>query len=184
MKLSNAGRQLIKELEGHSLVSYKDAVGLWTIGVGHLLKVGDVNLKKVLGYFVQRLDNIQLTDEEVDKLLELDLEVFVQGVNDLLEVYVDQCEFDALISLAFNIGLAGLKRSSVLRKLNEGIESDLSKYFMLWNKATMDGRVVELKGLTRRRTIESLIFHNSFNTQLPEVHNYNINLYSHDGGVS
>jgi len=206
MKLSNAGLILIKTLEGTSNKAYRDVAGYWTIGVGHLIIDNDKELLEVLGvenstivgiynkpsesltYFGNdnRIDvsTIVLTDEQVDALLKKDIEEFVRGVNAVLEVEVAQCEFDALVSLAFNIGLAGFYRSSVLRKLNEGIEEDLSKYFALWNKITIHGKKVESRGLTRRRHIESMIFHSQFKTQDKAVHDYNINLYSNDGGVS
>lgn len=139
MKLSNTGLQLIKEFEGVRLRAYKDAVGVWTIGYGHTKSV---------------TPGMHITMERAEQLLKEDLDIFEKGVENLVQVPLNQNQFDALVSFAFNVGLGALGRSTLLRYLNKGQYATASKEFPRWNKA--GGRV--LKGLTRRREAEMDLF--------------------------
>ena len=66
----------------------------------------------------------------------------------------EQCQFDAFVSLAYNIGVGSFEESSALRKFNEGDLIGAQRAITLWNKA--GGRV--MKGLQRRREAERLVF--------------------------
>jgi hypothetical protein len=63
-----------------------------------------------------------------------------------------------MVSLAFNIGLGGFRTSSVLRAHKAGNTSAAANAFGLWNKATVDGKLVEMPGLTRRRAAETALY--------------------------
>ena len=91
-----------------------------------------------------------------EALLRLRLEVneFAEGVDRLLKREANDHEFAAMVVLAFNIGLAGFARSSVLRAHNAGDAEAAARAFALWNKA--GGRV--LRGLTRRRAAEAALY--------------------------
>ena len=67
---------------------------------------------------------------------------------------IGQNQFDALVSFAFNVGIGNLKKSTLLRKLNEGDINSAALQFLVWNKA--GGKV--LAGLTRRREAEMKLF--------------------------
>ena len=96
MKISNAGIELIKQFEGVRNRPYRDCIGLWTVGVGHL--IGD-------GKSLPEPWNKVFTKEEIDALLIQDLSRFERGITMQLPVSLKQCEYDALCSFAFNLGL-------------------------------------------------------------------------------
>ena len=105
--MSAQGRKFITGEEGRRLKPYKDPVGLWTIGVGHLL----TKEERATGLIVIGGKKTKWTDgllaEEVDALLAQDLHRFESAVYDALNFDPEQHQFDALVSLAFNIGTGG-----------------------------------------------------------------------------
>ena len=100
MKTSDAGIALIKHFEGVRNKPYRDCVGLWTVGVGHLIE-GGRQLPE--GW------NRTFTDAEIDALLRKDLIRFERGVAMQLPMPLKQCEFDAMVSFSFNLGLGTLR---------------------------------------------------------------------------
>lgn len=141
MNVSAEGRELIKQFEGLSLTAYRCPAGVWTIGVGHVLGVqpGD-----------------KITPAQADAYLASDLALFGKEVESAIgDAPTSQHEFDAMVSLAFNIGIAGFQRSTVLRLHKAGDKIGAARAFGLWNKAMVDGRLQELPGLTRRRAAEA-----------------------------
>ena len=125
---------------------YWDALGYPTIGVGHLLsKVVNENLLKYPS----------MTVDEAWALFDSDLVPFVEGVDKLVTSVVTPNQFGAMVSLAFNIGLGNLKSSTLIKKINSGVDlSDTANEFLKWDKA--GGKV--LLGLTRRRIAEKALF--------------------------
>jgi len=83
-------------------------------------------------------------------MLRRDLGEIEEAVNDLVTVEISQRMFDALVSFAYNAGAGNLRRSSLLRKLNQGDIQGAADQPLRWNRAR--GRV--LPGLTRRRLAE------------------------------
>jgi len=142
MKLSTEGLALIKEFEGLRLHAYRCSAGVVTIGYGH---TGSKWLH----------DDSEITEVEAEELLKLDCERFVQGVNDCLRVQVNQHEFDALVSFAFNCGVGALRGSTLLKLLNDKCDRQIvAAEFQKWCKA---GDKV-LEGLLRRRKAEAALF--------------------------
>lgn len=142
MKISDAGIALIKSFEGCELAAYPDpATGgdPWTIGVGHT------------GPEVR--PGLVITDEEADALLRADIEKFERCV-DLAVNNVTQQQFDACVSLAFNIGCSAFAKSTLVRKIAQGDMSGAAEEFLRWDKAA--GR--QMAGLTRRRRAERELF--------------------------
>lgn len=139
MKTSPKGISLIKEFEGLSLDAYMCSAGVLTIGYGH---TGGV----------QKGDRI--TEKKAEELLQDDLKKFENGVLRLVRVPLNQNQFDALVSFAFNLGVGNLGKSTLLRKLNDRDFKGAAAEFVRWNKA--GGR--ELDGLTRRRNAEAELF--------------------------
>ena len=140
-RTGDKGIQLICQFEGLKLERYRDAVGLWTIGYGHLI------LKEEM----EKLTKI--TTGEAKDLLRKDLKRTEDGVKKLLNQPATQAQFDALVSFAFNLGVGNLKKSTLLKKFNAGDVQGAALQFKSWNKA--GGKV--LAGLTRRREAEMVI---------------------------
>ncbi|PWC13659.1 muraminidase [Brenneria roseae subsp. americana] len=136
-----AGIALIKSFEGCRLTQYRDAVEKWTIGYGHLILP------------CERFDHT-LTEEEAEELLRNDLKIIEGQILKLVDVDINQNQFDALVSFAFNLGPGNLKRSTLLLYLNQGKYTEAAEQFLRWNKA--GGK--ELYGLTRRRAAERELF--------------------------
>lgn len=142
MKLSQRGIDLIKQFEGYSSKAYPDpATGgvPWTIGYGTTkgVKPGMV-----------------ITAEQAEKMLRNDVAKFESGVSALLKVATTQNQFDAMVSLAYNIGLGNFGKSTLLRKHNEKCYSCAANQFPVWNRAA--GKV--MNGLTRRRNAERALY--------------------------
>ncbi|MDX8393693.1 MAG: lysozyme [Mariprofundales bacterium] len=150
MKMSENGKHLLAQWEGVEYEVYKDSADLATIGVGHLitkteLKSGTIELNGVEVPYSERFNEQQVMD-----LLEKDLVRFNKAVNKKVTVDLNQNQFDALISFAFNVGNGNFKSSTLLKLLNKGQYEEVPAQFRRWNKA--GGRVVE--GLKNRREKE------------------------------
>lgn len=144
-QINQAGFELIKSFESCVLHVYRDAVGLPTIGWGHLIKAGE--------------KFTTITQEEADELFRRDLAIFEAAVEGQVRVPLTDNQFSALVSLAFNIGTGNFKDSTLLRLLNHGEYRLAADQFGRWNKAK--GRV--LRGLTRRRAAERALFLSDMN---------------------
>lgn len=124
--------------------------GVWTIGYGHTgRRHNDGTVKK----------GRTLRDEhEAEQLLRDDLEGFARGVEKLLLSRpleeINDNQFGALVSFAFNLGLGNLGKSTLLQRINARDYLGAVPEFAKWNKAA--GRV--LRGLTRRRLSEAALF--------------------------
>lgn len=137
------GLSVIKHFEALYLRAYQCEAGVWTIGWGH---TGIIHNDGTV--FEGRV----ITEAEAEELLKHDLAKFEARVKRLVTVELKPCEFDALVSFDFNTG--GLEKSTLLKKLNLGDLIGAAAEFPKWNKC--QGR--ELRGLTRRRTIERALF--------------------------
>jgi hypothetical protein len=91
-------------------------------------------------------------------LLRGELVNFARDVLRLAKVPLDDGQFAALVSFAFNCGSGNLASSTLLRKLNQGDYAGAADQFLVWNKARKNGVLVELPGLTRRRRAERALF--------------------------
>ncbi|QOZ81965.1 MULTISPECIES: lysozyme [Chromobacterium] len=140
MNISANGIKLIQQFEGLRLKAYQDAVGVWTIGYGHTGP--DVT------------PGLVITQAQADALLARDLSRFETGVTRLVQVPLNQNQFDALVSFSYNLGLGSLQNSTLLRLLNQRDYAGAAAQFPRWNKA--GGKV--LPGLTRRRAAEQALF--------------------------
>ena len=139
MKTSEEGIALIKKFEGCELSSYICAGGNPTIGYGHTKDVKDGDT---------------CTSEQAEEYLKEDLESFEAAVNRLVEVDLNQSQFDALVSWTFNLGWGALSSSTLLKVLNEDNFAGVPEQIKRWNRA--GGKVLD--GLVRRREAEALLF--------------------------
>lgn len=133
--------RLIKHYEGLRLSAYRDPVGILTIGYGHTGP--DV------------FEGMTITEPEAERLLRLRLErEFEPGVRLALTARPEQHEFDAMVSLAYNIGVAAFQNSTLARRFNAGDRLGAADQFRRWKYA---GGTV-LRGLERRREAERAVF--------------------------
>ncbi|WP_288061363.1 lysozyme [Rodentibacter caecimuris] len=144
MEISERGINFIVAEEGERSTAYQDVVGIWTIGVGH---TGFVDGKPVA-------KGMTITQEKSREILKADLARFEKAINASVNVPLKQNQFDALVSLAFNIGEGAFRRSTLLRKLNAGDYNGASQQFLVWKNA--GGRVSQ--GLLNRRRREKALF--------------------------
>lgn len=140
MELSQRGLELIQQFEGLRLRAYLDSAGVPTIGYGSTrgVQMGD-----------------EITETDALALLAADCDRFEDAVRELVNVRLNQNEFDALVSFSFNVGAAALRDSTLLRKLNAGEDrEEVADEFLRWVYA--GGK--KLRGLERRRKAERDLF--------------------------
>lgn len=142
MITSEQGLDFIMRHEGCKMSAYPDpgtGGAPWTIGVGHTSGVGP---------------NDTCTEEQAREWLRLDAETAERCVNASVKGNITQGQFDALVSLIFNIGSGNFRSSTLLRELNAGNDMSAAQQFLVWNRAA--GKV--MAGLTTRRKDEMELF--------------------------
>ena len=152
MKISEAGLALIKREEQFRATWYRCEAGRPTIGYGHVIQPGE-----------ERFYKSRLTEAEATELLRLDVgRQYGAHVASRVHRDVTQHQFDAMVSLCFNIGTAGFDKSSVLALANAGTTSPsvMRAAFGLWNKVTDPTTKVKRvsAGLTARRAREAALY--------------------------
>ncbi len=100
------------------------------------------------------------TQAEADERFAHDLAHFAAGVSGKIpgSPPTAQHQFDAMVSLAYNIGLANFATSSVLTNHRAGHYQTAAMAFALWNKQRTPSGLVVLTGLTKRRAAEAAIY--------------------------
>lgn len=138
MQVSDRGRKMIESFEALRLEAYKDAVGVWTFGYGHTgsVKQGD-----------------KITEHQADAILDVDLDPIERAIS-ALAPNLNQNQFDACASLAFNVGINAFARSQLLWFAKAGKFTEAAAQFALWRLA--GGKV--LPGLVKRRAAEAKLF--------------------------
>jgi lysozyme len=145
-KLDENGYKLIQEFEGLSLVPYLCSAKVATIGYGATFYPSG---KKVT------LQDAPISLATAKWMLKETANKFAVDVDKMIKANVNQNQFNAIVSLAYNIGLGGLAKSSLLKKVNVNpSDPTIRNSFLVWNKA--GGRVLD--GLTKRRTKEANLY--------------------------
>jgi lysozyme len=145
MRISDKGLELIKHFEGLYLESYLCPAGKWTIGYGTTYYPD--------GSLVAKGETC--TKEEAEQFLRTNLIEFEECVDKLVEFELEQHQFDALVSFAYNLGCASLKRSTLLKIIN--VNPNLPTITAEFNKwVNAGGR--RLEGLVKRRAAESHLY--------------------------
>ena len=137
--MTQQGLDLIKKYEGLRLEAYKCPAGVWTIGYGHTKGV---------------YKGMSITKEEAEKLLQQDVSVFeLQVINTVGKLKA--CKIDALVSFAYNVGVAAFRGSTLCRKVKANSDDPaIRNEFMKWIYA--GGK--KLQGLERRRKEEAEMY--------------------------
>jgi lysozyme len=150
MKISENAKKLLAKWEGFDCNVYKDVKGLPTIGVGHLLTADELSSGNISLNGQPVVYRNGISEQQVYDLLDQDLDRFERAVNQFVTVTLDQNQFDALVSFAFNVGIGSLKDSTLLKRLNAGAYAEVPNQLRRWSFA--DGKQVQ--GLLNRRENE------------------------------
>ena len=146
MKTSKIGLELIKKYEGLEISPYLCPANVPTIGYGATYYPN--------GDKVKMTDNV-ITESYAEILLLTMLTRYEEGVERYVQVEVNQNQFDALVSFAYNLGLGALKSSTLLKRVNANpCDENIIYQFNRWTKAGG----VELSGLVKRRKEESILY--------------------------
>jgi lysozyme len=148
MKTSQRGIAAIMQDEGERLTAYFDIAGVPTISVGVTdgVTASDVVNKRTI------------THEESQAMFAMALAPRESAVERLCTLKPNQNQFDAMVSLVYNIGAGGFSNSSVLKYHNAGDFANAANSFLLWNKARVAGELQVVKGLASRRTREAALY--------------------------
>ena len=149
MRVSNKGISDIEQREGYRAAPYQDDAGVWTQGIGET--EGVTPNSPLLDYATART-----------RFLNLVQRTYADKVDVLLEgVPTTQDQFDAMVSLVYNIGVPNFTRSSVLRAHKAGDYDAATAAFAMWNKITspITKKLVVNRGLTIRRAQEASLYH-------------------------
>lgn len=127
MKIDKNGTDFIYKEEGVRLVAYKDQVGIPTIGVGFT-------------YYPKKGKKVQMGDKiiavECDIIFNEIVKLYEEAVNRSIKVVLTQNQFNALVSLCFNIGAAAFAGSTLVKKINlKSPIGEIEKWFLVWCNA-------------------------------------------------
>lgn len=161
-KIGQAGLALIEQFEGCRLISYQCSAGVWTIGYGHTAGVHK---------------GMKITQAQADEYLKKDVAKFEKYINNPSYVpftdKLNQNQFDALVSFAFNLGQGNVKKLCTGRTINQ-IPSAMQQYCKAAGKT--------LPGLQRRRKAEAALYNKraesytgATTTTVKETEDYNMN---------
>ena len=137
--ISSDSMNLITKYEGLRLESYDDGTGVWTIGYGTTRNIRP---------------GMKITKEQAYNFLMHDIRIIEAELNKLIYVQLRQNEFDALVSLVYNIGINAFKHSTMLKYIENSNFDKAANEFERWVYA--DGR--KLQGLVNRRAAEKELF--------------------------
>lgn len=139
MKASVDAYELIKQFEGLRLEAYLCPAGIWTIGYGHTSDVSP---------------NSFITIQEADEYLHRDVASVEMQLNKL-NLSLSQCQWDAIVSFVFNVGIGNFKASTLLAKIRiNPDDNSIMDEFLRWVYA--NGKV--MRGLQKRRLAEMKLY--------------------------
>ncbi|HEX8568898.1 MAG TPA: lysozyme [Caulobacteraceae bacterium] len=142
-RLSRAGLKLLKSFEGFRQKSARLPGRGYVVGYGHTRSARE---------------GVQVTPGEAEALLLYDLMPVEAAVNEWVFAPLSQNQFDALVSFAFSIGVKAFRRSNVLRFVNQGAMLQAAGALEMWRQADIEGEVVVVDALVRRRAAEKALF--------------------------
>jgi lysozyme len=143
--VNDATIALIKKFEGFRAEAYLCPADVWTIGYG---------ITASAGIGVNPRPGMRVTEAEADLHLREAVAKFAAKIRPMIVRPINENQFGAFVSLAYNIGPSAFRRSSALRLFNEGNTQGAADAILMWNKA--GGKV--LRGLERRREAERALF--------------------------
>ncbi|MEJ5962824.1 lysozyme [Pedobacter immunditicola] len=127
MQIDKIGRQLIYNEEGVVLNSYLCSAGIPTLGIGFTY-YPSTGKKVKMGEKITRV--------ECDQIFNQIIKTFEQAVNKAIKVALTQNQFNALVSLCFNIGVGAFTGSTLVKKINtQSHILDIEKWFLAWKNS-------------------------------------------------
>ena len=144
--LSENGLSLITKFEGIATTAYICPAGVVTIGIGETDTFSLTGEKITLG--------MTITENQAKESFRIAVKKYEAAVNESVEISLNQNQFDALVSLTYNIGINGFKNSTLLKLLNQNKIEEASEQFERWVYA--NGKI--LVGLVNRRKEEKALF--------------------------
>lgn len=145
MNISQNGINLIKGFEGLRLQPYLDSVGVPTIGYGSTYCICGSKIT---------MQSKPITEAVAEFMLRTNVQIYVDAVNKAITKIPTQNQFDAMVSLCYNIGVGNFSKSTLVKKFNQGDIQGTADQFPRWNLA--GGKV--LQGLVNRRAKERVLF--------------------------
>ena len=138
-RVSRSLVELVKRFEGLRRGAARLPDGGWTIGYGHTRSARE---------------GVVVSPEDAEALLYYDLSEVAQKVDAWTFTPLNQNQFEALTAFAFNIGPENFRRSTVLKRVNEGQHLQAAAALELWRKADFGGENLLIDALVRRRAAE------------------------------
>jgi len=127
MELSDTGVIEIITEEGISVTKYKDSEGVWTIGCG----MTSTEIPDLATWPLTKT----LTLNDVVLMFRAGMVPYENAVNSNLKVSIKQCQFDALVSFTYNVGVGGEAHSTLVKVINnKGNNTQIENAFMMWTK--------------------------------------------------
>jgi GH24 family phage-related lysozyme (muramidase) len=150
-RVSAKGLAFLIAEEGFIPHAYNDPAGHATFGVGHLLHLGPVTQADRAQWGTKARPKPRAL---VERVLREDLAQYERAVREAVNRPLTPHQFDALLSLAFNIGTGGFRRSTVVKRLNAGDFRGAADAFLMWNKPAIL--------IPRRRRERELFLHGTY----------------------
>ena len=145
-EISDACIDLVKSFEGFFSKPYLCPANVPTIGYGTIIYP---NGKKVT------LQDLPIDEKKAIEFMRFELNQKAKEVDAMTTDAVNQRQFDALVSFAYNCGSGALKGSTLLKRVNANpSDPTIIDAFLMWTKA--DGKT--LNGLVRRRKAEAKLY--------------------------
>lgn len=145
MRLDSEGYKLIQKFEGCKLNAYQDSVGIWTIGYGNITYENGTKVKK----------GDKITQQRAEELFRYFADRFASQIETKITVPVTQHQFNAVVSLAYNIGVSAFSKSTMLKKINVcSSDKTITNEFMKW----VNGGGKKIQGLVNRRAEEAKLY--------------------------
>ena len=157
LKVSKKGWESVKQEEGDPrnpgdpvLKAYMIGDGMITVGWGHAEPVSKSKFK--VGQVITREEATKLLKEDLKEAADGVRKIFKQWKDDGIERKITQDQFDALVSMAINLGVSGLRRSDVIRNIKKG------DYKTAGETIKKQSLSKKFSGLKSRRERESKLF--------------------------
>jgi len=142
--LSTDGLAMIKSFEGFRANQYKDSAGIWTIGYGTLCRTGTL---KCPGPVTEAAAAAELGRSITAN--------YGPCVRQYVKAAMNNNQYSALVSFAYNAGCGSLQN---VAKVTNGVLANFPAHMVLYNKATVNGRLTVVQGLVNRRNAEVALF--------------------------
>jgi lysozyme len=159
-QVSGRGLKTLIQWEGFENKPYKDVVGKWTIGIGHLLTPEELASGTLTIDGVDYSWSGGIPNEAVYALKQQDLRKFYTAINNKLPADLSQNQYDAIMLFVFNVGVSAFLGSTLYKKLMDGLYDEIPAELKKWTKGTVKDKntgqkvKVVIKGLVNRRNAE------------------------------